>query len=185
MLVGAMPSGDRTGVPSRDVPVSTRLTSRSTCGRNRNRSQAAVASAVVTPSRAPCRRYRITGSGSTSHARASRSSANLCTLRILPSPSVPDMTLLRQALVGLVLLIVLGCASSGSPHNAGPGTRRAVLHTGQGPVGLAAGGTGRLWVANADGGTVELIEASSGTVVRRARVVDAPLRLARVPGAVW
>ena len=95
------------------------------------------------------------------------------------------MTLLRRALVGLVLLLVLGCASTGSPHSAGPATRRAVLHTGQGPVGLAAGGAGRLWVANADEGTVELMEASSGAVVRRVRFGDAPLRLATTPGAVW
>lgn len=95
------------------------------------------------------------------------------------------MTLLRRALAGLLPLLVAGCASAGAPHDPRPSTRPAVLHAGQGPVGLASGGAGRLWVANADEGTVALLDASTHRVVRRVHVGDAPLRLATTPGAVW
>ena len=54
-VVGAIASGVRTSVPSRVVPTSTSVTSRSTRGRKRKVSQADSASAAETPSRAPCR----------------------------------------------------------------------------------------------------------------------------------
>jgi DNA-binding beta-propeller fold protein YncE len=67
-----------------------------------------------------------------------------------------------------------------------PGSPNAVLvKTAAGPVGLAMDSRGRVWVANADAGTLSRLSAAGDAVDLDKPVGSAPLRLAVTPGSVW
>jgi YVTN family beta-propeller protein len=68
---------------------------------------------------------------------------------------------------------------------ASTATTARLLPTAAGPVGLAVDADGRVWVANADAGSVSRVDLASGAVGPTVPVGSAPLRLAAVAGSVW
>lgn len=59
------------------------------------------------------------------------------------------------------------------------------MRTGSGPVGLALDPRGRVWIANADAGSVSRLDASGNRTDLTVQVGTAPLRLVATGGAVW
>lgn len=89
----------------------------------------------------------------------------------------------------LILLTLSACgatpATSPAPSSRTTEPSSALIKTGSGPVGLAADSRGRIWVANANEGTVSRLNANGNRVDLTAHVGDAPLRLAATGGAIW
>ncbi len=110
---------------------------------------------------------------------------------------VPVRLLLSVA--ALAALSVAACGAGPAATDSSPGGGRAsaindsdpststgkLVETGPGPVGLAVDSQGRVWVANADAGTVSRLNAAGDGVDLSTPVGNAPLRLATTPGAVW
>jgi streptogramin lyase len=104
---------------------------------------------------------------------------------------------LRLSLACAALLVSGACGGSSSPvgtdgssldratTTAGGQTRGDLVKTAPGPVGLAVDTRGRVWVANADAGTVSRLSAGGTRVDLTTAVGAAPLRLAMAGGAVW
>jgi streptogramin lyase len=108
---------------------------------------------------------------------------------------------LRVPVLAAVLMVAGGCAAgSGSSETADPGSsvaatpvgashpptmRGTLIRTAQGPVGVTVDTRGRVWVANADAGSVSRINAAGDGVDVTTAVGTAPLRLAATTGSVW
>lgn len=104
---------------------------------------------------------------------------------------------LRLSLACTALLASTACGGGSSPAGTDesgqdPATTTGVdqtpgdfVKTAPGPVGLAVDTRGRVWVANADSGTVSRLSAGGTRVDLTTPVGAAPLRLAMAGGAVW
>jgi streptogramin lyase len=84
--------------------------------------------------------------------------------------------------------LTTGCGADAPDHRASRAAQSSparLTRTGAGPVGLAADGDGRVWVAQADEGTVARLAPSAADVTHRTRVGSAPLRMAAAGGSLW
>jgi streptogramin lyase len=96
-----------------------------------------------------------------------------------------------RLLVLLTLLALTGACGAPSGDVADPPRTRpsptsgSLVRTATGPVGLTLDPRGRVWVANADAGTVSRLDPSTGKPELSTDVGSAPLRLAALDGGIW
>src|SRR4051794_8318762 len=107
----------------------------------------------------------------------------------------------RLALASVAVLVTAACSGAGpsTEPGAADGVRPAkpvsatdsqqktasLVATAQGPVGQAVDAQGRVWVANADDGSVSRLDAAGDRVDFTRKVGVAPLRLAATQHSVW
>lgn len=89
----------------------------------------------------------------------------------------------RCLVAGLALVLLAGCGSTGRTPAAAPAKDEPVT-VGDGPVGVAAGPGGDVWVASAGANTVSRIPPGANKADLRV-AVTVPLRVTVAYGAVW